>query len=115
MGGLKAAYRTKLTAPHKTKADVLKDIWTILPQILDKPATRLFLFCPAGIRLILSPRRRAWRLRVGGGVLRGIRQLERGVQKGEVRDAAGDAGVEQAGECAIGQGPRGPRADPEGA
>merc|ERR1712060_942834 len=35
--GLKAAYRTKLTAPHKTKADVLKAIWTILPQILDKP------------------------------------------------------------------------------
>merc|ERR1719145_125299 len=34
---LKAAYRTKLTAPHKTKADVLKDIWTILPDILDKP------------------------------------------------------------------------------
>merc|ERR1712060_240712 len=35
--GLKDAYRTKLTAPHKTKADVLKDIWTILPEILDKP------------------------------------------------------------------------------
>merc|ERR1712066_283760 len=34
---LKAMYRTKLTAPHKTKADVLKDIWTILPEILDKP------------------------------------------------------------------------------
>merc|ERR1712060_590144 len=34
---LKEAYRTKLTSPHKTKADVLKDIWTILPQILDKP------------------------------------------------------------------------------
>merc|ERR1719343_354204 len=34
---LKSVYRTKLTSPHKTKADVLKDIWTILPKILDKP------------------------------------------------------------------------------
>merc|ERR1712039_685994 len=35
--GIKAAYRTAAIATHKTKADVLKDIWTILPKILDKP------------------------------------------------------------------------------
>merc|ERR1712060_848864 len=39
--GLKDAYRTKLDSPHKTKADVLKDIWMILPEVLDKPVPPL--------------------------------------------------------------------------